>query len=217
MADERTPITTNMQRRAVPDVGTEAAAAIGAAAAVLGILGLAGVLPMILAEVAVILVGASYVGAQGTGAARYEPALSESERLQLRTLPLTGAVGGEFVGGVAAALLGLLALLGVASGPVLAIAVILLGAVAIMNGRSHERVTAFMIETSDASPRVKAIAREASSTSMGALLLVGMGAVALGILALVITSSTVPLVLVASLALGFGILLESANRFARSV
>lgn len=57
---------------------------------------------LVLAEVAVILVGASYVAAHGPGAARSEPALSETERQQLRVLPAGGSVGGEFIGGLRA-------------------------------------------------------------------------------------------------------------------
>ncbi|MEJ2668513.1 MAG: hypothetical protein P8Z81_15690 [Deinococcales bacterium] len=216
MAEEQAPIAS-MRRDVVVGIRTEAAIAVGAAAAVLGILGLAGVLPAVLAEVAVVLVGASFIAAQGNAAGRYEPALSTAERQQLRALPLAGDVTSEFVGGLAGALMGLLALLGVASTSLLAIAIIVLGAVAIMSGRSHDRVAAMLIETTDASPRVKAIAREAAGASTGALLLIGMGAVALGILALVITTNGLSLVLVASLGLGFGVLLEAASRSARTV
>lgn len=215
MADEQVPISS-MRRDTVTGIGTEAVAAVGAAAAVLGILGLAGVLPAVLAEVAVVLVGASFIAAHGNAAGRYEPALTPAERQELHTLPLAGGVTTEFVGGLAGAVMGLLALLGVASTPLLAIAVIVLGAVAIMSGRSHDRMSALVIETADVSPRVKTIAREASSASLGALMLIGMGAAALGILALVITTNALSLVLVASLGLGFGILLEAATRSART-
>lgn len=211
MADEQA-MTRNIERSATPGIGAEAAATIGAAGAILAIVGLAGVLPQILADIGVILVGASYVTAQGSAAQRYELSLSAEERSQLHRLPLGGAVTGEFVGGMAAATLGLLSLLGVAQIPLLAIAVILLGAVEISSGRSLGRVTGMMIESADVEPRVKAVAREASGASLGAVFLIGMGGVALGILALVVTTSTLPLVLAATLALGLGTLLEAASR-----
>ncbi|MEJ2292562.1 MAG: hypothetical protein P8Y05_12725 [Deinococcales bacterium] len=211
MADEQA-MTRSIQRSATPRIGNEAVATVGAAGSVVAIVGLAGVLPQLLAEIAVILVGAAYVAAQGSAVARFQLSLSEEERRQLHRLPVGGAVTGEFVGGMAAALLGLLALLNVAQMPLLAIAVILLGAVQIASGRSLNRISALMIETSDADPRVKAVAREAAGASLGAVLLIGMGAVTLGILALVLHVATLSLVLAAGIALGLGTLFEAASR-----
>lgn len=211
MADEHA-MTTSLHRAAVPGIGAEVSATIGAAGAILAIVGLAGILPQLLADVGVILVGAAHVTGQGSAAGRYELALTSQERQQLRGLPLGGSVTGEFVGGMAAALLGLLSLLGIAQTPLLAIAVILLGAVEISSGRSLARLTTMMIEAANVEPRVKAVAREASGASMGAVFLIGMGGVALGILAIVITPSTLSLVLAGTLALGLGTLLEAASR-----
>jgi hypothetical protein len=211
MADEQA-MTRDIQRSATPRIGNEAVATVGAAGSVVAIVGLAGVMPLLLAEIAVILVGAAYVAAQGSAVARYQLSLSEEERKQLHALPVGGAVTSEFVGGLAAAMLGLLALLNVAQMPLLAIAVILLGAVQIASGRSLNRLSAMVIEASDADPRVKAVAREAAGSSMGAVLLIGMGAVTLGILALVLHVATLSLVLAAGIALGLGTLFEAASR-----
>lgn len=210
MADEHT-MGTIPRETAMPGIGQEAVATVGAAGAVLAIVGLAGVLPQLLAEVGVILVGASFVASQGS-AARYLAALTGEERAQLRALPSGGAVTGEFVGGLSAALLGLLSLLGVAQPTLLAVAVILLGAVEIASGRSMGRVHGMMIEMANASPRVKAVARESAGASLGSVTFVGMGGVALGILALVIGSASLALVLVAVLALGLGTLFATATR-----
>lgn len=211
MADEQTmtPVTRSTP---APGIGSEAVATVGSAAAVLAIVGLAGVLPQLLAQIGVIVVGASFVAAQGSAAARYGAALSREERAQLHALPIDGAVTTEFIGGVTAALLGLLSLLGVASVGLLAVAVIVLGAVAIMSSRSIGRVTRMLIEAADVNPRVKVLALESAGASTGAVLFIGMGAVALGILAIVLSTSTLQLVLVATLALGLGVLLATASR-----
>jgi hypothetical protein len=188
----------------MPGIGSEAVATVGSAGAVPAIVGLAGALPHLLAQVGVIVVGASFVAVQGSAAARYGAALSREERSQLHALPTGAAVTSEFVGGMTAALLGLLSLLGVAPLLLLAIAVILLGAVEIATGRSIGRITHMLIEAADVSPRVKALALESAGASPGAVLLIGMGAVALGMLAIVLSTST--------LALGLGILIETATR-----
>ncbi|HKI56677.1 MAG TPA: hypothetical protein VKB31_05945 [Trueperaceae bacterium] len=212
MADEQ---TMKSIPRSAPTggVGGEAAAAtVGSAGAVVAIIGLAGVLPHLLAQIGVIVVGAALIAAQGTAVSRYGAGLSADERRQLGALPVSGGVTTEFVGGLTAALLGLLALLGVAGPSLLAIGVIILGAVEIASGRSIGRISQIMIEASDASPRVKTLARESAGGSLGAVLFIGMGGVALGILALVVTSASLPLVLVATLALGLGALLDAAAR-----
>lgn len=211
MADEQT-MRTLPRSTPTPGIGNEAVATVGAAGAVLAIVGLAGVLPQLLAQIGVILVGASFVAAQGSAAGRYAGSLSREERDQLRTLPIGGAVTSEFVGGMTAAVLGLLSLLGVAQTPLLAIAVILLGAVEIASGRNLGRMNALAIEASDVEERVKLVARESASASLGAVLFIGMGGLALGILGIVITQASLPLVLAAILALGLGTLLASATR-----
>lgn len=211
MADEQT-MRSMPRSTPTPGIGNEAAATVGAAGAVLAIVGLAGVLPQLLAQIGVILVGASFVAAQGSASGRFAGTLTREEQAQLRTLPVGGGVTGEFVGGMTAAVLGLLSLLGVAQPTLLAIAVILLGAVEIGSGRSVGRLTAMMIEASGADARVKAVAREAAGASLGAVLFIGMGAVALGILALVIAPTSLSLVLAATLALGLGTLLAASTR-----
>lgn len=214
MADQRFS-STGMTREGGSALGGEATLVVGAAAAVLSILGLAGLLPSILAEVAVILVGAAFLAGTGGASGRAGGLLTQDEREQLRALPIGGAVTTEFVGGLAAAVLGLLALLGVASATLVAVSVIMLGAVAILSSRTRERMAALAIEASAASAHVKALAREASAGSMGAGLLVGMGAITLGILALVTFPAT-SLVLVATLALGVAVLLGTGARGARA-
>lgn len=212
MADEQT-MKTIPRSAPTGGVGGEAAAvAIGSAAAVVAIVGLAGVLPQLLAQIGVIVVGLALVAAQGNAATRHGAGLTAEERRQIAELPVTGGITTEFVGGMVASVLGLLSLLGVAAPSLLAIGVIILGAVEIAGGQAIGRITQTMIEASDASPRVKALARESAGGSVGAVMFIGMGGVALGILALVITSASLPLVLAATLALGLGALLEASSR-----
>lgn len=212
MADEQTMRTIPRSAPAGGVGGEAAAVAVGSAAAVVAIVGLAGVLPQLLAEISVIVVGVALIAAQGTAATRYGAGLSAEERREMASLPVSGGITTEFVGGMVAAVLGLLSLLGVAGPTLLAIGVILLGAVEIASGRAIGRITQTMIEASDASPRVKSLARESAGGSVGAVMFIGMGGVALGILALVLTSASQPLILAAALALGLGALVEASAR-----
>lgn len=212
MADEQ---TMNSIPRSTPTgtVGGEAAAvAVGSAAAVAAIVGLAGVLPQLLAQISVIVVGVALVATQGTAPTAAVAGLSAEERREMARLPVSGGVTIESVGGMMAAILGLLSLLGVAGPTLLAIGVIIIGAVEIASGRAIGRVTQAIIEASDASARVKSLARESAGGSAGAVLFIGMGGVVLGILALVVTPASTPLVLAAALALGLGALLEAGAR-----
>ena len=181
----------------------------GAAAIVLGILGLLGILPVSLASVAAIAVGAALIAAGGTIAARYERILGgpELEPAVMRH-EIAGGLGMEAVAGAAAIVLGILALLGKDSVTLLAVVAIAIGAGLLMASGSTARLESLIrweyARTSE--PRT----RDAIYASAGSEVIVGIGAIVLGILALVGFDPTT-LVLVAILSIGASLLLSGSS------
>jgi hypothetical protein len=104
----------------------EAVGGVGALA--LAILGLAGILPLEFAAIAVICVGAALVFEGGAIGTRFSRLLSATGSGRLGAAELGGGMTAEFLGGAAGLVLGLLALLGVATGILIPVAAIVLGA-----------------------------------------------------------------------------------------
>jgi len=102
--------------------GSALAGIAGFAAIVLAILGLIDVLPLILASVAAIVVGAALLMEGGFSAAWFG---GTRERFNEY---MEGAFSAELMGGIAGIVLGILALLGIAPQTLLSVAVLALGA-----------------------------------------------------------------------------------------
>jgi hypothetical protein len=185
----------------------------GAAAIVLGILGLLGILPISLASVASIAVGAGLIAAGGTIAGRFE-------RVLLGTGPgtaveptatrreIAGGLGMEAVAGAAAIVLGILALLGKDSITLLAVSAIAVGAGLLMASGSMSRLESVIRWElgRNAEPRTG----DMVYASAGSEVIVGVGAIVLGILAIV-GFNPVTLVLVAILSIGASLLLSGSS------
>ena len=191
----------------------------GGAAIVLPILGLVGVLPMSLAAVAFIAVGAAMMlngGAVGTQAqtllARDRP---EGERVEF----LVGA-DAQMLGGAAVIALGILALLRVAPFSLLPVAAIVAGGAVTLSAGTTSRLASFSYGAAETTPGQREILRESVRASAGADLLVGLGAIVLGILILANVGSlatSVTLALVAALSLGGGLFLNGTAAGARMI
>lgn len=158
----------------------------GAAAVVLGILGLAQVSPMYLAAVATIVVGVALWFEGAAIVARYSRVVAAEGHSAAATemTPMSSGISAEFIGGAAGTVLGILALLGVASAALISIAVIVYGAAMLFGSGAPVRMNALVSEEGMPSS-ANQVLREAAWASSGAQLLVGVGAVVLGILALV--------------------------------
>ena len=169
--------------------------AVGAIATIaLAIVGLAGIFSPTMAAIATIVIGAALLIEGGSfGAAQYVPRVGEGGRAaEAFETPDTSAA---FLGGVAAIILGILALLGVASLTLMSVAAIVLGASFLLSG----------VAQSGAFPAA------ATGHTM-----VGLASAVLGILAVVGLSSLV-LVLVALLVLGGGALFSGSVQGTRAV
>jgi hypothetical protein len=181
----------------------------GAAAIVLGILGLLGILPISLASVASIAVGAGLIAAGATIAGRYERALvgTGTEPTASRR-EIAGGLGMEAVAGAAAIVLGILALLGRDSVLLLAVSAIAVGAGLLMASGSMARLESLIRweYARSSEPR----SHEVIYASAGSEVIVGVGAIVLGILAIV-GFDPITLILVAILSIGASLLLSGSS------
>ncbi|HZD41845.1 MAG TPA: hypothetical protein VE131_14070 [Terriglobales bacterium] len=173
----------------------------GIGVVVLTILGLVGVVPEILASVAAIAFGVALAGEGVAVASRFHD-LARAEGAAEKA-EIGGGSGSELLGGLAGGVLGLLALLGIVPVTLLAVASIVFGASLLLGSASTARLSSAM--ATNRHP----IAQDSVVTAVGAQLLVGIAAVALGIIAL---TGIVPmtLVLISLLSLGSAALISGS-------
>ncbi len=189
---------------------TEALGGIGAI--VLGILGLAGIVSQTLAAIGVIVVGAALL-AEGTAVlSKYSRLAAGSGTSDSWTgqTELGGGVSLEFIGGIGVAVLGVLALLSLAPMTLLAIGVIAYGATLILSAGTLSRLNSMEATRYNTDEAHQTIARDAVMGSTAIQMLVGVGGVVLGILALV-GISPLTLILVSLLGFGSAILLSGST------
>jgi len=158
----------------------------GAAALVLAIIGLAGYLTSYMAAISTIAIGAALLAYGGSLVARWKD-LARGDAHRREDVMAEGGLGTEAFGGAAGIVLGILALARVAPLVVLPVAAIVVGA-ALLVGGSVERAT------------IRA--------SGGGMVMAGLGAVVLGIIALVAGGPQLTLTLIAMLAIGGAMVLS---------
>jgi hypothetical protein len=189
--------------------------AAGAAAAVLGIIGLAGILSSLLAAIATIVVGFALMALGTDVLSRYLTLVRSATGTTAARVEDGGGVAIGVVGGAAGAILGILALLGVARLHLVAIAIIAIGATLILGstvGRRLDRIEAALGGAAEMDP----VLRLADSATAAAQMLVGIAGVTLGILALVLAPA-VTLELVALLAFGVTVLISTPSAVTRGL
>ncbi len=180
-------------------LGTFTEAAGGIAAIVLGILGLASIVPTTLAAVGIIVIGAALL-TEGTAVMAEFAQMSRDQLEYGNSRGVSEAGGGvmlEFLGGIGVIVLGILALLGLAPVTLEAISIIAYGGTLILAGGM---LTSTMSMSSDNDAGAQ-MARNAVMGTRGLEVIIGIGGVVLGILALVGIN---PLTLVLVSILGFG-------------
>jgi hypothetical protein len=197
-ADRTMASHESMARTVATGAGAEAIA--GGAAVVLDILGLAGLLPMILASIAVIAAGAAFLFQGAAVAARYRRLALEAGGGEAE---IETGMSTEIIGGLAGIALGILALIGIETVALLAISAIVFGGTLLFGSPAVYRVS----RAEPGTQIMDEMARQTAAGAAGAQALVGLGAITLGILALVgIVPQT--LVLVAVLSIGAAALLS---------
>ncbi len=160
----------------------EGLVAIGAG--VLAIVALVGTFPLLLLSVAVIVTGAALLSEGATITARFRSLLHEfaHDRFSIAELGIGTTV--ESAGGVAAITLGILSLLHVYPMILIPAAIIAVGGSLILGAGTNARIDAIRIPYAQRHPIVAEITRETVLAATGIQMLVGMGAVTLGVLAL---------------------------------
>lgn len=194
--------------------GSLAQGIAGGGAIALTIIGLAGILPQLMLSVATIAIGAALVLEGGSVASRFSDLLSEASRGRLDAAELGMGMTAELFGGIAGASLGVLSLLNIYPTILIASAAIVFGSTQILGSGITARLNSLEIVTSGEHKIFKEVAREAVSAAAGVQLLIGLGVVTLGILALV-GMSPLELSLVAMLSIGFSGLLSGTAIAAR--
>ena len=178
----------------------------GGGAVVLTIIGLAGVLSLPLLAVSTIVLGGALLIGGGTIASRFSN-LEVPTNEGRRTYPEPGkGITAEFLGGIFGVALGILSLLGLIPLVLLPVAAILYGTVMVMGAASTARLNEYELrQHTDYPEHQKNRARGAVTATFDLQMMIGIGGIALGILALV-SVAPVALTFVAMLALGASVL-----------
>ncbi len=190
--------------------GTLAESLAGAGGVILAILGIIGLLPTILGAIAAISVGMGLFFGGGTIAARAKQLNLQLQRQGIQRQVL-GGLGMEAFAGASGAVLGLLALLGISPVTLLSVSAIVLGGALLMASASTAQLErAFDRMEIDEHERT----HEAVYVASGSDVMIGAGAIVLGILALA-GHAPVMLALVAMLAVGAAGMLSGSAFAAR--
>jgi hypothetical protein len=205
MADQEMSKTEKITMEVVAG-GSLAEGVAGAGAVAVSIIGLAGVVPGYMAGVAAILVGAAFLLFGTSVAARYTQLLKEETKGQAGTYEIASGMSAEFFAGIAGVILGILALLGVIPGILAGVAAIIFGGASILGMGTTARLNDLEIEKKWDKETSRHIARTAVKAAEGMQILIGLGIIVLGIIA-VIGIFPEMIALVALLSAGFSNLL----------
>jgi hypothetical protein len=161
----------------------------GIATIVLAVVALAGVHPEIILPIAVIVFGAALLIQGGTMLSEYASIIFPAGTTSVSSEQIgVGSLSALFLVGVAGIVLGVLALLGISSWILTAIAVIAFGGALLLSSNSVRHL--YMLQTCmsrSSEPRggSELLAGEMASGSAGVQMLAGLAAIVLGILAVV--------------------------------
>lgn len=201
--EERTTLKTVMS-------GSLASGVAGGGAIVVAILGLAGVIPELMACIATIALGASMLFESGSVATRFSTLLQETTSGRtIESAELGSGMTAELLGGTGGIALGILSLLGVVPYILVPVAALLFGGSLILGSGVTARLNAIDVTWHEENETARRVVHEAVAASAGVQVLIGLGTATLGVLALVgITPLT--LSLVALLGVGFADLMSGS-------
>jgi hypothetical protein len=191
---------------ATMEAGSVGEAVAGAAGLVLAILGLLGILPLTLDAIAGIALGVALLLGGAALAARYSRAIPPTALPRARH-DISGALGLQAIAGIAAVVLGVLALLGVSSLELLGVTVIVLGAALLAVGGGMARLGRSARWLRGDAGRSGEV--DSASVAAGWEVLIGVAAVVLGILALT-GRAPLMLTLIAMLSVGAALLVTGS-------
>lgn len=198
--EERKPIRAITRGTAVEGV-------VGLGAAVLAIMGLAGVYGSELLAAAVVVLGAAMVIEARVVIRRFSEVMRQLGELQgARTT--AGGMSIEALAGIAGVTMGLLALMGLNALTLCAVSVIVYGAAALFSVSTMSMINSIVASGASRNPLARGVAVSMYAASSDIRVLVGMGALTLGILA-AIGIQPATLALSGVLALGGALFLET--------
>jgi hypothetical protein len=182
----------------------------GIAAIVLTILALVGVLPRVLTSIAGIVFGVAFMVEGAAIAARQTNLLNQAAGTRAGDLELGGGVTIELMGGLATLVLGILSLIGIAPGIMLAALTTTGGAALILSAGVVQRLNELQasLVNPEASASVRSVTRMAVFSAASGQFLAGVAVIVLGILGLVRVGNPVILSAVGILVLGAAITLS---------
>jgi hypothetical protein len=187
----------------------------GGGAAVLAIIGLAGYLPLYMTSIATIAIGGALLAHGAAVTARWTDTMRRAAGDRSEQIEIGGGASSEFLGGATAIVLGILALAGTMPLVLLPIAAIIVGGTILLSAPAQPEIARL---APDRDRRMSRITHEAVEGASGGMMLAGLGAIVLGILALVGVGPVYTLVEVALLAVGIALLVGGSAltaRFAR--
>jgi hypothetical protein len=185
-------------------LSTELLIALGVV--ILSIIAIVGVLRTQLAAISVIGIGAMLLFQGAAIALHYSELLYEADSTrEADAIAGSQGIATEFLVGTAGIVLGVLALIGIASSTLMSVAAIGFGSAMLVTS-TELTCNALVGRQSDA---MRYVIRQVGSAAAGAQVLVGLAGIVLGILALVGMTSTM-MILVALLAMGALILVRSS-------
>ena len=181
----------------------------GIAAGVLAIIGMTGFDPEGMASIATIVLGGAFLVQTGAILSEYTHTLRQLGIVSSASNPFIGAEGltAMFLVGAGGIVLGVLALLGIASVALTAIALIAYGSALVLSGSSVRQLYVVRGEFLGGRTGTELLTGQIAAGSAGIQLISGLAAVVLGILAVAGHSSRI-LALAALLVLGVTVLLS---------
>ena len=184
----------------------------GAAAVVLSIVGLAGIMPIWMAAISAIAIGAALMVRGITLTLRYYSLLDESGADSADAAALGGGIGSEVLGGAAGVVLGILALLNIQPLIMLPVDAIVLGGTLLLGCGSNCRLNHLVVEHWHSTSNItsRRIASDLMAAANTAQAFVGAAVIVLGIVAL-LNPFNLTLCLIAFLAAGTSILLSGGT------
>jgi hypothetical protein len=186
----------------------------GLAAVILAVLGFSNH-PVVMCAVATIAIGVALLTQGAAIMARWRHALRKSQGTRLDRNELVEGVSTEVFGGIVGIVLGTLALTGVKPDVLLPVASIVFGGSLLLGGATQPDLVYLSPERN---PRYARLTFSAIQASGGIMVLVGVAAAVLGILALLDVGPAISLALVSMLCIGFALVIAGGAltaRFAR--
>jgi hypothetical protein len=182
---------------------------IAIAGAILAIIGLAGMEPRWLLGAATIAVGISFLIEGAAIATRLSDLLHETTEGRVQMSELGAGITGETLAGVVGVVLGILGILNVAPLSLLPIAAIIYGVALILGAGVNVRISEIRFAHREEEARARHVIHQAVLATTGFQILVGLGAITLGIIALA-DMYPLTLTLVAMLTIAGSFLLSNA-------